>query len=82
MRNGQKRAECIAVIGSMTQAMQAKSVLTSASVRANVVKVDSSQSGRGCAYGVAYPAAQDDTVRAVLINVGIRPTVIHCGGGK
>ncbi len=82
MRNDKKSAECVAVIGSMTQAMQAKGFLSAASVRAEVIKADSSQTGRGCAYGVAYPAAQDDTVRAVLMNVSIRPMSIYCGGGR
>lgn len=72
MRNDSEKRECIAVIGSMTRAMRAQSVLASAAIRVEVIKADSSQTGRGCAYALSYPCVQDENVRNVLQNAGIR----------
>ena len=42
MSEYEKRYECIAVIGSMTQAMRAQKSLANAAIRADVIKADSS----------------------------------------
>ena len=63
---------CTAVIGSMTLAMRAQSLLAEAAIRASVVKVSSSQSRNGCAYGVDFPCTQTANVRAVLSAAGVR----------
>ena len=70
--------ECIAVIGSVTQAMRAQRVLAEASLRVEVIRADSTVTGRGCAYGLMYPCAQDEAVRAALRGAGIRVR----GGGR
>ena len=72
MRNYTDDQECVAVIGSMTQAMRAQNVLASAAIRAEVIKADSSKTGRGCAYAVSYSCMQDGNVRSVLNRSGIR----------
>ena len=64
--------ECLAVMGSMTQAMRAQKVLAGAAVRADVVKADSAQTRRGCAYALSYPCAQENNVRTILAGAGIR----------
>ena len=46
---------CVAVVGSMTQALRAQKVLANAAVRADVVKADSAHTRRGCAYALSYP---------------------------
>ena len=79
MRNDFKLGECVAVIGSMTQAMRAQSVLASAAIRSNVIKADSSKTGRGCAYALSYSCEQDDNVRVVLYQSGIRPRDFYGG---
>ena len=79
MRNDFKSGECVAVIGSMTQAMRAQSILASAAIRANIVKADSSKTGSGCAYALSYSCEQDDNVRGVLYNAGIRPRNFYGG---
>ena len=67
-----EQGECVAVIGSMTQAMRAQSVLASSAIRTEVIKADSSQTRRGCAYALSYPCAQDENVKRVLRDAGIR----------
>lgn len=63
---------CTAVIGSMTQAMRAQTVLAEAAIRANITKISSSQTHNGCAYGVDFPCTQSGNVRSVLNGAGIR----------
>ena len=63
---------CVAVIGSMTQALRAQKVLANAAVRADVVKADSAHTRRGCAYALSYPCSQENNVRTILATAGIR----------
>ena len=63
---------CLAVMGSMTQAMRAQKVLAGAAVRAEVVKADSAHTSRGCAYALSYPCPQENNVRTILSSSGIR----------
>ena len=79
MRNYTDDQECVAVIGSMTQAMRAQNVLASAAIRAEVIKADSSKTGRGCAYAVSYSCMQDGNVRSVLNRAGIRVRSFYGG---
>ncbi len=72
MRNDSEKNECIAVIGSMTQAMNAQSVLARAAIRTEIVKADSANNGRGCAYALSYDCNQDGNLRRVLQIGGIR----------
>ncbi|MBQ9784129.1 MAG: DUF3343 domain-containing protein [Clostridia bacterium] len=70
---------CLAVIGSMTQAIRAQRVLAGAAIRAEVVKADTSDVRRGCAYALSYPCAQGANVRTVLKNGGVRVRAYHGG---
>ena len=63
---------CLAVMGSMTQAMRAQKVLAGAAVRAEIVKADSAHTRRGCAYALSYPCSQENNVRTILSGAGIR----------
>ena len=72
MRNEGQQNECIAVIGSVTQAMNAQNVLAAAAIRVEVIKADSSITGRGCAYALMYPCIMEEKVESVLRNAGIR----------
>ena len=73
--------DCTAVIGSMTTAQKAQKALATAAIRANVVKLDSSVTKRGCAYGVEYDCIQEANVKAVLNAFGICISRIVRGGG-
>ena len=66
------RGSCTAVIGSMTGAMRAQSILAEAAIRAVVVKVSSSKSTGGCAYGVDFPCTQMSNAQTVLSRGGVR----------
>lgn len=68
----QKHYECLAIIGSMTQAMRAQRALANAAVRSEVIKVDSALTGKGCAYAVSYSCLQADHVKMILKDAGIR----------
>ena len=61
-----REGECTAVLGSMTAALQAQRVLAQAAVFTSVTKISSSQSTKGCAYGITYPCAQKENVRTIL----------------
>ena len=63
---------CTAVIGSMTQAMKAQSILAEASIRASLTKISSGRTSGGCAYGVDFPCTQSGNVRMILDRAGIR----------
>lgn len=63
---------CTAVIGSMTQAMKAQSLLADAAIRSTIVKISSTQTHNGCAYGVDYPCPQSSNVRTVLERAGVK----------
>lgn len=66
------RGTCTAVLGSMTQAMRAQSILAEAAIRSVVVKVSSAGSTGGCAYGVDFPCTQTSNAKTVLNGAGMR----------
>ena len=57
---------CVAVIGSMSQAMRAQSVLGNAAIPSDVTKLEASARSRGCVFGVRYSCAQENNVRTIL----------------
>ena len=79
MRENQRAGDCIAVIGSMTQAMKAQAALAEASIRASVTKISSTKSQTGCVYGLDFPCRQADNVRQVLEDAKI-PVRQYLGG--
>ncbi len=72
MRNNSERGACVCVIGSMTQAMRAQSVLAAAAIRTEVVRAESSRTGRGCAYALSYPCIWENDAKRILRDAGIR----------
>ena len=71
-RDGMPPSVCTAVVGSMTMAMKAQSVLSDAAIRSGIAKISSSDTHNGCAYGVDFPCTQSANVRTVLSHAGIR----------
>ena len=63
---------CTAVIGSMTNAMKAQTILAEAAIRVHISKISSSKATGGCAYGVDFPCTQSGNVKTVLDRAGIR----------
>ncbi|MBQ9773783.1 MAG: DUF3343 domain-containing protein [Clostridia bacterium] len=70
---------CMAIIGSMTQAIRAQKVLAKAAIRTDVVKADTGESRRGCVYALSYPCAQEANVRMILSRDGVRVRAYHGG---
>ncbi len=70
--SGTSGGTCTAVIGSMTMAMKAQSVLSEAAIRAGIAKISSNATHNGCAYGVDFPCTQSANVRMILSRAGIR----------
>jgi hypothetical protein len=67
-----KNGVCRVTIGSVTYATKAQRSLAKAAIYAEMVKLDSGNSGRGCTYGLEFPCTQWDNVRAVLQSIGIK----------
>ena len=64
--------ECIAEICSMTQALRAQRVLADAAIPTTVVKTNSTNSSRGCAYGISFACAHSENVQNTLANAGVK----------
>ena len=77
MRNDLKIERCVAVIGSMTRAMRAQSVLAASAIRTEVIKADSSRTGHGCAYAIAFSCYQEENVKRILKSAGVRIRSIY-----
>ena len=65
-------SECVAEIGSMTQAMRAQRVLAEIAVPTTVIKSNSFGDRRGCAYGVSFDCAQNENVESALQRAGVK----------
>ena len=72
MRNRISENECVATLGSVSQALRAQKLLRSAGVRSEVVTADAAAQRRGCAYALSFPCYQRQNVRRVLDGAGIR----------
>ena len=54
---------CSALLGSLTLAMKAQSILATAAIPATVIKRETQ---RGCIHGIQFSCAQEGNVNAVL----------------
>jgi len=70
---------CTIVTGSVTSAMKAQKVLSAVAIQSTVVKIDSSTTHRGCAYGLEINCNQLSNARTVLTNAKIKSTYISGG---
>lgn len=77
MRSDSENNECVAVIGSMTKAMHAQSVLARAAIRTDLIKADFANGGRGCAYALSYHCEQAENLQRILQNAGIGVRLLH-----
>lgn len=76
-----KSGKCTATFETMTLATKAQHTLASAAIRSEVVKLDSSYSGHGCAWGLDFSCAQENNVRTILGNARIPVRRFLDGGG-
>lgn len=72
--------KCTAVIGSMTIALKAQKILHASSIRSTVVKLDSSATQRGCAYGLEFDCNQYSNIRYLLEKSHVNVTRYLTGG--
>ena len=65
---------CTATLASLTYAMKAQKALTVAGLYSEVIKLDSEQAKKGCAYGIKYPCEYESRVKETLEsqNIGVR----------
>lgn len=73
---------CTASMRSMTYALKAQKLLEGAGVCSYIVRLDSSATRRGCAYGVTFCCAFGDTVRRILGSGRIYVSQYIRGGGE
>ena len=66
------RGECIAEIGSMTQAMRAQNALAEMAIPSTIVKTNSSKSNKGCAYGLSIDCNQMENAENVFDRTKVR----------
>ena len=72
---------CTATFESMTIATKAQHTLASAAIRSEVIKLDSSLSGHGCAGGLEFSCVQEKNVRTILGGARIPVKKYLDGGG-
>lgn len=73
---------CTAALVSLTYAMKAQKALSAAGLHSDIVKLDSSRTRRGCAYGVQFRCEYSDNIRRVLQADGIGVRQYLEGGGE
>ena len=73
---------CTATMESLTYAIKAKRLLAPIGISSDVVKVDSSRTGRGCEYGISFDCSQLDDIKRALANSGIHVKRYLRGGGE
>ena len=66
------RGECIAEIGSMTQAMRAQNALAEMAIPSTIVKTNSSKSNKGCAYGLSLDCNQIENAENIFGRTKVR----------
>lgn len=61
----------IAVFPTLTSAQRGCRVVASVGIPAEVVKIDSGRTQRGCSWGIAFPEEDTDNVAVILHNSGL-----------
>ncbi len=72
---------CTAAIGSLTQAIKGERALAQANINGKIVKLDSSMTRRGCAYGIEFSCEDGRAVRAIMSTEKINVNSYINGGG-
>lgn len=75
MRDYQSKGDCVATLGSVSQALRAQKLLRAVGIRSEVIQADGAAQRRGCAYALSFPCYQKENVKSVLLGAGIRAKV-------
>lgn len=67
---------CIVAESSMTYAMKVKQLLEGHSIASSVVRLDPSQTKKGCGYGVEFDCAEYENAITILERARIPYTVV------
>ncbi|MBE6548482.1 MAG: DUF3343 domain-containing protein [Ruminococcaceae bacterium] len=62
---------CSASLGSTTLAMKAQRALSAHAINASVIKINSSKTRKGCAYGISFDCDQTANVKTILAKENI-----------
>ena len=62
---------CLAIIGSMTQALRAQRLLAGVAIPSDTVKANGND-GRGCTYALSLSCTQVENARRILMKGGVR----------
>ena len=68
---------CYAIIGSVTQSIQAQKLLAGAGIYTQIVKADSISPKYGCAYAIEYSCNVEESVKQILRKEGIHAKGAH-----
>ena len=63
--------ECCAALGSVTYAMKGRNLLSAAGIESRIIKLQASQTPRGCAYGLAFDCINKDSAASALRRGGV-----------
>ena len=69
--NTMQRALCTLSLGSMTQALKAKRLLSRSDISVSVKKLSTSDRDRGCVYGIEFPCELSGNIKAILAKNGM-----------
>ncbi len=72
---------CTAAMASLTYAMKSQRILSAAGLHSDIVKLDSSRTRHGCAYGLQFECERNDLVRRTLKEGGVKVREYLAGGG-
>ena len=73
--------KCTAATSSLTHCMKAQRLLAASGIACSIVKLDSSLTRRGCAYGIEFSCDEKREVRSLLSRANIPVSQYIDGGG-
>ena len=65
---------CIAAISSLNISIKAQKALAGGGIFSKVISLEPSATRRGCAYGLEFSCAEENTVRSLLRRAGVFPS--------
>ena len=63
---------CNIPLGSMTQAIKARRLLSARGIEVKVKKIGERNASRGCVYGIEYPCSLSGNLRVILRENGFK----------
>ncbi len=73
--------KCTITLNSLTYSIKAQRILQENYIHTDVVKLDSKNSRRGCAYGIEINCNEEENIRNILSKSRISVKNFYQGGG-